>query len=161
MSSGTKDAVRILELMCPDRLCTATTEATPEVQRLVKEVVRHKRRFEQVALGRGGGGEPLANELGSFWLRKTHKCVLSMLMVKPDGDEEPTFYSGMNIEVSMPTGSLCSERNAMGQTPSPTIYKCSWCTLMPGSLIAWRAGVAGQQVLRFHPTQRSVAETSR
>lgn len=97
----------------------ATSEASPEVQRLVKEVVRHKRRFEQVALGRGAGGESLTNELGSFWLRKTHKCVLSMLMVKPDGDEEPTFYSGMNIEVSMPTGSLCSERNAMGKAPSP------------------------------------------
>ena len=89
------------------------------MQRLVKEVVRHKRRFEQVTLGRDVGGEPLSNELGSFWLRKTRKCVLSMLMVKRDGEDEPTFYSGMNIEVSMPTGSLCSERNAMGQDPPP------------------------------------------
>eukprot|EP01043_Picozoa_sp_COSAG02_P011370 COSAG02_NODE_417_length_22746_cov_9.074172_21_plen_149_part_00 len=97
----------------------ATAEASPEVQRLVKEVVRHKRRFEQVAVGRGVGGEPLPNELGSFWLRKTRKCVLSMLMVKRSGEDEPIFYSGMNIEVSMPTGSLCAERNAMGQQLYP------------------------------------------
>lgn len=65
------------------------------------------------------GSEPPLNELGSFWLRKTRKCVLSMLMVKRSGEDEPTFYSGMNIEVSMPTGSLCAERNAMGQQFHP------------------------------------------
>ena len=94
----------------------AVSEASPDVQRLVKELVRHKRRFEQVRStsrgGAAGGGK--GHELGSFWLRKTRKCVLCMLMVKRAGEEEPTFFAGMNIEVSMPTGTLCSERNAIG-----------------------------------------------
>ena len=97
----------------------AVSEASPDVQRLVKELVRHKRRFEQVrSTSRGGGGGASGggkgHELGSFWLRKTRKCVLCMLMVKRAGEEEPTFFAGMNIEVSMPTGTLCSERNAIG-----------------------------------------------
>lgn len=129
-----------ISLTCHARF-PATTEASPEVQRLVKEVVRHKRRFEQVSLGRGVGGDKLSNELGSFWLRKTRKCVLSMLMVKHDGDDEPTFYSGMNIEVSMPTGSLCSERNAMGQTrPSRTQWNGSIDTFLQLLNVGWLTG---------------------
>ena len=51
--------------------------------------------------------------MGTFWLRKTGKAVLAVLLtVKPDG--EPTFWRGMNVEVSMPTGTLCAERNAIG-----------------------------------------------
>jgi hypothetical protein len=32
--------------------------------------------------------------------------------------------AGMNIEVSMPTGSLCSERNAMGETDNRCVLFC-------------------------------------
>jgi cytidine deaminase len=35
-------------------------------------------------------------------------------MVQKEG-EAPRFYRGINAEVSLPTGSLCSERNAIGQ----------------------------------------------
>ncbi len=54
------------------------------------------------------------DELGTFWLRKSRKCVLSVLMVQAPHDEQPRFFRGMNLEVSMPTGSLCAERNVIG-----------------------------------------------
>lgn len=78
-----------------------------EVERaLVQEMIRYKRQFEAVR-------ESNEHELGTFWLRKTGKAVLAVLLtVKPDG--EPTFWRGMNVEVSMPTGTLCAERNAIG-----------------------------------------------
>ena len=56
---------------------------------------------------------PLKNEIQSFWLRKSQKPVLAVLeIVRPDG--KPEYVRGMNLEVSMPTGSLCAERNAIG-----------------------------------------------
>lgn len=63
-------------------------------------------------------------DLTSFWLRKTKKPVLAVLMVKKpnpnyvEGGLEEEFiirlYRGTNMEVSMPTGSLCAERNVIG-----------------------------------------------
>jgi len=53
------------------------------------------------------------NDLGSFWLRKSGKPVLAVLLVKKPG-ESLKLYRGTNVEVSMPTGSLCAERNAIG-----------------------------------------------
>jgi len=73
---------------------------------LVQEMIRYKRQFEAVR-------ESNEHELGTFWLRKTGKAVLAVLLtVKPDG--QPTYWRGMNVEVSMPTGTLCAERNAIG-----------------------------------------------
>lgn len=53
------------------------------------------------------------HELDTFWLRKTRKPVLAVLMVSKPG-EPHRFYRGLNMEVSMPTGSLCAERNVIG-----------------------------------------------
>ena len=39
-------------------------------------------------------------------------CVCVPPQRKPDGS--PTYWRGMNVEVSMPTGTLCAERNAIG-----------------------------------------------
>eukprot|EP00925_Amoebophrya_sp_RCC4383_P022169 GSA25T00019158001.1 len=39
-------------------------------------------------------------ELATFWLRKTRKPVLCVLMVQKPGGK-PVFYRGMNLEVSM------------------------------------------------------------
>ena len=47
-----------------------------------------------------------------FWHRKSHKIVLSVLGLSLGG--ELTFVRGCNVEVSMPSGSLCAERNALG-----------------------------------------------
>jgi cytidine deaminase len=49
------------------------------------------------------------NELADFWLRKSKKAVLAVLLVEKNGVKR--FYRGTNMEVSMPTGSLCAERN--------------------------------------------------
>jgi cytidine deaminase len=68
----------------------------------------HKRKFAQAKAQRA------VDELSTFWLRKTRKIVLAVLMVQSPSDEAPRFYRGMNLEVSMPTGSLCAERNVIG-----------------------------------------------
>eukprot|EP00485_Elphidium_margaritaceum_P009281 CAMPEP_0202696172 /NCGR_PEP_ID=MMETSP1385-20130828/9497_1 /ASSEMBLY_ACC=CAM_ASM_000861 /TAXON_ID=933848 /ORGANISM="Elphidium margaritaceum" /LENGTH=570 /DNA_ID=CAMNT_0049352285 /DNA_START=29 /DNA_END=1741 /DNA_ORIENTATION=- len=53
------------------------------------------------------------SEMASFWLRKTLQPVLAILCVqKPK--QSALYYRGVNVEVSMPTGSLCAERNAIG-----------------------------------------------
>jgi len=54
-----------------------------------------------------------AHELSSFWLRKTGKAVLAVLLTKK-ADGTVNYWRGMNVEVSMPTGTLCAERNAIG-----------------------------------------------
>jgi cytidine deaminase len=54
-----------------------------------------------------------SSDIHSFWLRKTHKPVLAVLLVQTD-DGPPVLYRGTNMEVSMPTGSLCAERNVIG-----------------------------------------------
>ncbi|KAL3915591.1 MAG: hypothetical protein SGILL_005577 [Bacillariaceae sp.] len=54
-----------------------------------------------------------SNDIRRFWLRKTQKPVLAVLAVKtPNGGLK--LYRGTNMEVSMPTGSLCAERNVIG-----------------------------------------------
>mgnify|MGYP002039706169 CR=1 FL=1 len=40
---------------------------------------------------------------------------MAVLLTKKSGVEDrPVFWRGMNVEVSMPTGTLCAERNAIG-----------------------------------------------
>jgi hypothetical protein len=58
-----------------------------------------------------------------FWHRKSRKVVLSVLLVEKDnldenGEKIINLYDGTNMEVSMPTGSLCAERNAIGSALS-------------------------------------------
>ncbi len=52
-------------------------------------------------------------DLAQFWLRKTKKPVLAILLVQKPGGP-PKLYRATNMEVSMPTGSLCAERNVIG-----------------------------------------------
>jgi len=87
----------------------ALEQCEPDVRRLVREVLGAKQHFERVR-----DDEQRANELENFWLRKTKKVVLAVLMVRREGVTEPEYFRGMNVEVSMPTGTLCSERNAIG-----------------------------------------------
>lgn len=53
------------------------------------------------------------HDMASFWLRKTRKPVLAVLLTQKSG-QEPQLFCGTNMEVSMPTGSLCAERNVIG-----------------------------------------------
>ncbi len=100
------------------------------VQFLTKHMRAHRLAFERAQ-------QMSTHELNTFWLRKTRKPVLSVLMVRARGrthafpdtsyaaglsagsdsaaevctqDGAFFFYRGMNLEVSMPTGSLCAER---------------------------------------------------
>ena len=96
---------------------TRAQTAAQATLRLVHEMKRHRDAFMDAAK-RG------AHELTSFWLRKTRKPVLAVLCaVKAASAAKPRhslaaddfeFHRGVNLEVSMPTGSLCSERNAIG-----------------------------------------------
>lgn len=65
------------------------------------------------------------NEISQFWLRKTRKPVLAILIVQKSPNDKPTVYRGMNCEVSMPTGSLCAERNVIGSAlaDDPTLHR--------------------------------------
>lgn len=47
-----------------------------------------------------------------FWFRKGNKEVLAIIVANIDGERKS--FRGVNIEVSLPTGTLCAERNAIG-----------------------------------------------
>lgn len=85
----------------------AINQTSGEVSKIVKEMIQFRKDFlEAVQVGS-------RSDLKKFWLRKTKKPVLAVLLVrKPDGTD--ILYRGTNMEVSMPTGSLCAERNVIG-----------------------------------------------
>ncbi|KAL7499111.1 hypothetical protein ACHAWT_006816 [Skeletonema menzelii] len=85
----------------------AINQTSGEVSKLVAEMIQFRKDFlETVQSGS-------RSDLKKFWLRKTKKPVLAVLLVrKPDGTD--ILYRGTNMEVSMPTGSLCAERNVIG-----------------------------------------------
>lgn len=77
---------------------------------VVEEMRAHYRAFSRI---RDGAAGDAGHELASFWLRKSRKPVLAVVAVQQPGDRL-RLHRGMNMEVSMPTGSLCAERNAVG-----------------------------------------------
>lgn len=79
----------------------------PLVLKAVAEIDSFHREFEAVAARDD-------NDLRAFWLRKTMKAVLAVLIVQHPATGELLAYRGTNLEVSLPTGSLCAERNAIG-----------------------------------------------
>ena len=51
----------------------------------------------------------------SFFFRKGRQEVLALVVLhKPSENSEYSVIRGVNLEVSLPTGSLCAERNAIG-----------------------------------------------
>jgi len=83
-----------------------------EVKLVVNEMLKFKAEFTEL---RKNLHKKNHQDLTSFWLRKTKKPVLAVLMVKKDDDDSTIrLYRGTNMEVSMPTGSLCAERNVIG-----------------------------------------------
>lgn len=82
----------------------------PELRALSEEMRAWKAEFTAYDETERGVG---ARGIDPFWWRKSKQKVLSLLMVRgPDG--APRFHRGCNLEVSMPTGSLCAERNVIG-----------------------------------------------
>ena len=88
-------------------------ESDEEAFAVCEEMKRFRGDFvEHVLRGRGPFAEK-NHDLDSFWMRKSRKVVLAVLAVrKPAGGLR--LYRGTNMEVSMPTGSLCAERNVIG-----------------------------------------------
>jgi len=78
----------------------------------VLDTIREMKQWKQDFLDRAV--DDPHSEMAHFWLRKTRQPVLAVLAVQKPEDERPTYYRGVNVEVSMPTGSLCAERNAIG-----------------------------------------------
>ena len=81
------------------------TKVSDKVKMLIEEIKKFKQLFLESILRE--------NDLKSFWLRKTKKPVLAVLLIQV-GSDELILYRGTNMEVSMPTGSLCAERNVIG-----------------------------------------------
>ena len=90
------------------------SQVPSEFQLVVEEMKRFKSEFDDIR--RLPASE---NDLASFWLRKTKKPVLAVLLVKK-ADGRLKLFRGTNMEVSMPTGSLCAERN-VSQTDSQSV----------------------------------------
>ena len=84
-----------------------SNNAPAEFQLVINEMKQFKMDFDKVI------HQPdSTHDLFNFWIRKTRKPVLAVLLVRKEGDIK--MYRGTNMEVSMPTGSLCAERNVIG-----------------------------------------------
>jgi cytidine deaminase len=81
-------------------------EDSADIARVVEEIKLFRREMQETFLQE-------SHELSRFWLRKTRKPVLAVLLVR-SGNADAVMYRGTNMEVSMPTGSLCAERNVIG-----------------------------------------------
>jgi len=90
---------------------TGLPEVDARIELLVEQVINLRQDVEEAL--------QTDSELGRFWLRKTKKPVVCVLLVQRESPDQPgkietKFHRGINLEVSMPTGSLCAERNCIG-----------------------------------------------
>jgi cytidine deaminase len=83
----------------------ASAVADEETKSVIAEMNAFRNEFLKLLDGR--------NDVCQFWLRKTKKPVLAVLLVRSP-NKPAILYRGTNMEVSMPTGSLCAERNVIG-----------------------------------------------
>lgn len=93
----------------------------PIAMQVVKEMKAFKIQMEYILQN----VEDDEHDLRSFWLRKTKKPVLAVLAVQMTKGGPIKLYRGTNMEVSMPTGSLCAERNVIGTAlaDNPTLKR--------------------------------------
>ena len=103
-----------LEMAPPIRLSDCGDDGVKET---VARLVAFKQQFE----AKRDSGD--YNELPTFWMRKSKKPVLSVVMAESRRGGR-RWYRGINMEVSMPTGSLCSERSAIGSALSDDVGLC-------------------------------------
>jgi len=94
-----------------------------ESSEILQQVVEEMRSFrnEMLSILESDSSD---NDIRTFWLRKTQKPVLAVLAVRTAGGNIQ-LYRGTNMEVSMPTGSLCAERNVIGTAlaDNPTLHR--------------------------------------
>jgi hypothetical protein len=76
----------------------AVEQTSSAVKLVVAEMEKFRRELQYIR------SDPMIEtDLGAFWLRKTRKPVLAVLLVQKPG-QQPQLYRGTNMEVSMPTG---------------------------------------------------------
>jgi cytidine deaminase len=107
------------------------------------------------------------NDIHRFWLRKTHKPVLAVLLVQSADMAEPRLYRGTNMEVSMPTGSLCAERSAIGSAlaSKPNLKRqdlklIAVLAVPPVEVIVDSVTMEGRGSMRRVPSYSSIVEES-
>lgn len=89
------------------------TELSDEAHLLAVREMRHWRSvFVQSRPKRAAEKDQDAEHV--FWFRKGRKEVLALLVVRDPDTGKLSSHRGVNIEVSLPTGTLCAERNAIG-----------------------------------------------
>jgi A distinct subfamily of CDD/CDA-like deaminases len=83
---------------------------------ILQQVVEEIKAFKEEMAAVLADEDTNSNDINKFWLRKTHKPVLAILAVEVPSASgtKIQFLRGTNMEVSMPTGSLCAERNVIG-----------------------------------------------
>ncbi len=98
-----------------EEITTQPALAIDQTPNVVKMTVAAMQQFrsEFECIMEENENENTNTDLADFWLRKTKKPVLAILLVQKTGSA-PKLYRGTNMEVSMPTGSLCAERNVIG-----------------------------------------------
>jgi hypothetical protein len=130
-----------------------------ELRRLVDEMRSHYQDFAKV---RDAPAESdfATNDLQGFWMRKSKKPVLAVLLVRWPDHRDPVTgetsyryetFRGINMEVSLPTGSLCSERAAiaaaLAQRPHLKRENCVAIAVLSASLMPNRLRPAATDVL--------------
>ena len=100
-----------IEVHSFEEMETVPAMAVDQTSDTVLKVVNEMKAFKRDFLNTVKNGA--RSDLKSFWLRKTKKPVLAVLLVQKPGGKH-ILYRGTNMEVSMPTGSLCAERNVIG-----------------------------------------------
>lgn len=115
-SKVTEEDIEILTFEDMETVPAMEVSKTSEkVQIVVEEILKFKSDFLSSETSRDGQ----MTDLRSFWLRKTQKPVLAVLLVEtPNGKKQ--LFRGTNMEVSMPTGSLCAERCVIGSALANT-----------------------------------------
>eukprot|EP00956_Cyclotella_meneghiniana_P005734 scaffold7433_cov77-Cyclotella_meneghiniana.AAC.7 len=99
-----------IEVLSFEEIETVPAIAVDMTSGLVQKVTDEMKAFRTSFLDSLKGER---SDLSTFWLRKSKKPVLAVLLVNKQNGEQ-VLYRGTNMEVSMPTGSLCAERNAIG-----------------------------------------------
>lgn len=104
----TKDDVEVMPFEVTETVpALPANEAEKDVRRVLDETRRRALEFKRAVQ------QP--NDMARFWHRKSRRVVIAVLLVKrPPGSRLPDLYHATNVEVSMPTGSLCAERNVIG-----------------------------------------------
>ena len=121
-------------------------DASPEIRSITKEMLKWKDDF-------------CRKERDPFWHRKGKKAVLAVLAYRDDNNRTQ-YTRSCNLEVSLPTGSLCAERNAIGSVLAkmPYIHRNDFLMIAVLSLIDHKGshlnpiapcGVCNEWLLKF------------